>query len=68
MRPGNWHRVRVLRQPQRIRVFVDGAEILSEPIPEVELPHLSLEGSLGAVGDEIEFKDVEVRAPAEAGR
>jgi WD40 repeat protein/tRNA A-37 threonylcarbamoyl transferase component Bud32 len=68
MRPGQWHHVRVLRQPQRIRVFVDGVETLSEPILDVELPYLSLQGSWGAVGDEIEFKDVEVRAPIEAGR
>jgi WD40 repeat protein len=66
MRPGKWHHVRVLRQPQRIRVFVDGVETLSEPIPDVELPYLSLQGSWGAVGDEIEFKDFEVRAPAKA--
>jgi WD40 repeat protein len=68
MRPGQWHHVRVLRQPQRISVFVDGIETLSEPILDVELPYLSLQGSWGAVGDEIEFKDIEVRAPADAAR
>jgi WD40 repeat protein len=68
MRPGQWHHVRVLRQPRRIRAFVDGAETLSEPIPDVDLPHLSFQGCWGAIGDEIEFKDVEVRAPADGGR
>jgi hypothetical protein len=67
-RPGHWHYVRVLRQPQRIRIVVDGVETLGEPIPDVELPYLSLQASWGAVGDEIEFKDVEVRVPAGDGR
>ena len=47
---------------------MDDVEALSEPIPDVELPYLSLVGEYGAAGEEIEFKDVEVRAPAEAGR
>ncbi len=47
---------------------MDGAETLTEAIPDVELPYLSLLGEYGAAGDEIEFKDVKVRAPAEAGR
>jgi hypothetical protein len=68
MRLRHWHHVRVLRQPERIRVSVDDVETLTEAIPDVELPHLTLMGYLGAVGNEIEFKDVEVRAPAEGGR
>jgi hypothetical protein len=68
MRPGAWHRVRVLRQPERIRVFVDDVETLSEPIPDIDLPYLMLMGECSAVGDEIEFQDVEARAPTEAGR
>lgn len=68
MQPGVWRQVRVLRQPQRITVFVDGMEVLSEPIPDVELPYLSLNGSWGSVGEQIEFKDVEVRVPSGAGR
>jgi hypothetical protein len=68
MRPPPWRNVRVLRQPERIRVYVDGAETLSAPIQDVELPYLSLAGLFGAVGDEIEFNDVEVRAPAGDGR
>src|SRR5262249_22094069 len=58
--PGRWQRVRLLREPERIRVYVDDVESFSERIPDVELPHLALQGSYGAVGDEIEFKDVEV--------
>jgi WD40 repeat protein len=68
MQPGHWHQVRVLRQPDRIRVHVDDSEVLTEAIPDLELPNLSLVGMFGAAGDEIEFKDVEVRAPAEARR
>jgi hypothetical protein len=68
VRPGDWHHVRVLRQPERIQVTVDDVETLTEPIPDLELPHLSLLGEFGAAGEEIEFKDVEVRAPAGDGR
>jgi hypothetical protein len=67
MRPGQWYHVRVLRQPERIRVFVDDVETLNEPIPDLELPYLWLVGEFGAGGDEIEFKDIEVRAPAKTG-
>jgi WD40 repeat protein len=68
MRTDHWHQVRVLREPERIRLYVDGREYLSERIPNVELNRLLLQGMWGSVGDEIEFKDVEVRAPADGGR
>jgi hypothetical protein len=68
MQPGNWHRVLVVRQPERIRVFVDDVETLSEAIPDIDLPYLMLLGECSAIGDEIEFKDIEARAPAKAGR
>jgi WD40 repeat protein len=64
MQPGRWRQVRVLREPERIRVYVDGEEYLSERIPDIDLPRLSLQGAWGEVGDEIEFKDLEIRAPA----
>jgi hypothetical protein len=47
---------------------VDDQECLSEPIPDIDLTRLTLGGSWGEVGDEVEFKDVEVRAPLRAGR
>jgi hypothetical protein len=68
MQPGRWRNVRVLREPERIRAYLDDQECLSERIPNVELTQLMLSGSWSAVGEEIEFKDLEVRAPAKAGR
>jgi WD40 repeat protein/tetratricopeptide (TPR) repeat protein len=66
--PGQWRRVRLLREPDRIRVYEEDAEVLAERIPDVELPFLMLQASWGAVGDEIEFNDLEIRAPADAVR
>jgi hypothetical protein len=63
MKPGQWHQVRLLRQAERLWLFVDGVEHFSERIPDVELPRLLLQGSYGDVGDEIEFRDLEIRAP-----
>ncbi len=67
MQPGRWHHVRVLREPERIRTYVDGVECLSERIPDVELTGLMLQAAWGDAGDEVEFKDIEVRAPPRAG-
>jgi WD40 repeat protein/Flp pilus assembly protein TadD len=66
MQPGRWREVRVLREPQRLRMVVDGAELYADRIPDVELTGLGLQGAWGAVGEEIEFKDLEIRAPADA--
>src|SRR5581483_6789980 len=68
MQTDRWHQVRVLRELERIRAYVDGREYLSQRIPNVELSRLGLQGMWGAAGDEIEFKDIEVRAPAGDGR
>ena len=62
-RPYNF---RVLRQEDRLRFFIDGQELLSERIPNIELPQLGIGGSWSKVGDEIRFSRIEVRAPAAA--
>jgi serine/threonine protein kinase/WD40 repeat protein/tetratricopeptide (TPR) repeat protein len=60
------YNVRVLRQGGRIRLFVDGHELVDEKIPDIDLPELFIQGSWSAVGDEIRFSRLTVRAPAEA--
>src|SRR5438270_8138267 len=68
MEAGPWHRVRVMREPERMQVWFDDEPILAERIPNLELPYLSLQGSWGGTGDTIEFRNLEIRAPAEAAR
>jgi hypothetical protein len=68
MPTGRWQHVRFLREGDRVRVYVGGEEVLAERIPNVDLPALMLDCSWGAVGDEVEFKDLEVRVPGEAAQ
>jgi hypothetical protein len=68
MEAERWQRVRVLREPERLRVWAEDVERLDERIPNVELPVLTLQASRGVAGEIVEFKDVEVRAPAEVVR
>jgi WD40 repeat protein len=62
-RPGTRYKVRVLREPRRLTLLVDGAVILSAPVPAVDAPELQLQGAWGEVGSVIYLDDVEVRAP-----
>jgi WD40 repeat protein/tetratricopeptide (TPR) repeat protein len=68
MTAGRWYRVRLRRDPERLRVQVDGIGLLDERIPRIDLPRLALQGSWSDAGDEVEFKDLEIRAPASAVR
>jgi hypothetical protein len=61
--PGVRHRIRLLREPRRMTLFVDGEQVLSAPVPGLEAPNLQLQGVWGKVGAVIEFDNVEVRAP-----
>ena len=61
--PGVRHRVRLLREPRRMTLFVDGARVVSSRVPALEAPTLQLQGVWGEVGAVVEFDDVEVRAP-----
>ena len=63
--PGEYD-LRFANISERLTVWVDGTEVLDERIQDIDLPALSLQGSWGGVGDEIEFTDVAVRAPYEA--
>lgn len=62
------YEVRVLRQDRRIRLFVDGHELVDEKIPDIDLSELFIQGAWSAAGDEIKFSHLTVRAPAEAVR
>jgi len=66
LEPGRWYDVRLLRESTLLRFIVDGVERLAEPIADEEIPRLLLQGAWGAPGEEIEFDDVIVRAPAAA--
>jgi WD40 repeat protein/serine/threonine protein kinase len=66
LEPNRHYRLRVLREPKRLTVFVDGAEVLSAVVPDIEAPELWLHGSCGEVGDVVHFANLEIRAPASA--
>ena len=66
--PGKRHAFRLLREPERLRLFLDGHEVVDERLPPIDLPRLELEGSFGNDGDTITLRNVLVRAPAEAVR
>jgi hypothetical protein len=63
-----WYGVRMRRDPERLRVWVDGAPVIDESIPNVELPNLGLQGSWSKPGDEVRFADFEIRAPAKVSK
>ena len=48
--PGVRHRVRLLREPRRMTLFVDGARVVSSRVPALEAPTLQLQGVWGEVG------------------
>jgi WD40 repeat protein/tRNA A-37 threonylcarbamoyl transferase component Bud32/tetratricopeptide (TPR) repeat protein len=58
------YRVRLLHEPGRVSVSVDGEEVVSGSIPDTDLSILQLLGSSGAAGDTVYFDNLEVRAPA----
>jgi WD40 repeat protein/Flp pilus assembly protein TadD len=65
---GRWYACRVLREPERLRMWVDGSEVLTARIPDVDLPKLNLQGAWAGIEDTIEFDDLQVRFPADAAR
>jgi WD40 repeat protein len=62
------YKVRVLREPKRLTLFVDGVEVLSERLPAVDAPALVLQGSWGQLGEHVYFDNLVIRAPAAAIR
>jgi len=59
---GQRYHIRLLRQPNRLTLFVDGKEIFSEPVPTIDAPTLRFYGS-GPVGAVLYFDNLVVRAP-----
>ena len=59
------YHVRVLREPSRLTMFVDGAEVLSSDVSPRDLPELQLQGSWAPVGSAVYFDNVKIRVPGE---
>jgi WD40 repeat protein len=66
--PDRRYRVRVLRQPERLTLFVDDVEFLSLPDPDVRATQLWFQGAWSKAGDVVYLDNVAVRAPAAAIR
>jgi len=62
-RPGIHYRVRVVRTPDRLTLFVDDRKILSAPIPALDAPVLHLQGVFGQPSSVVYFDNIEIRAP-----
>jgi WD40 repeat protein len=62
-RRGMHHRVRVVREPRQLTLFVDGTERLTAEVPGLDVPELELQGSWAPAGSVVYFDNVEVRAP-----
>jgi WD40 repeat protein len=67
VKPGTPYQVRILRQPKRLTLFVNGVEVVTADVPLVETPTLTLGAMSGAAGTEVRLTNVEIRAPAEIG-
>jgi WD40 repeat protein len=67
-RPGTRYRIRILREPRQLTLFVDGFEIASAPLSACDTSQVRLEGDGGRSGSVIYFDNLEIRAPAEATR
>jgi hypothetical protein len=63
IKPDTRYRVRILREPRRLTLFVDGIEVASAAVPLLDTPDLSLGGMFGPQGAEICIDNVEIRAP-----
>jgi WD40 repeat protein len=61
--PKRRYQVRVLREPRRLTMFVNGVEAVSARVPLLETEDLSLGGMFGKLGSEVYLANVEVRVP-----
>ena len=63
VRPSTRYRIRVVREPRRLTLFVNGVEAASAVVPLLETGTLTLGGMFGKAGTDIYLDNVEVRAP-----
>jgi WD40 repeat protein len=68
LRPGERHRLRLLRQGGRLTLFVDDAVAAEAPFPGDEAPQLVLAAFQGPTESVVQFANLEVRAPEAAVR
>ncbi len=60
--PGKHYKVRIIRQPQRITVFVDGKQVLSERVRSIETPNLRF-FARGEAGTKMFVDNLRVKVP-----
>jgi hypothetical protein len=65
--PNRRYHVRILRQRQRLTMFVDGEQLLSARIHRLDAPILVF-SARGPVGASVFIDNVQVRAPRDVGR
>ena len=63
LEPGTTYRLRVLREKQQLRFFVDDRQIESVPVPAIEAEQLILGGSWSKVGDRLSWDNLAIRVP-----
>jgi Tol biopolymer transport system component len=61
--PNKRYNVRILREPRRLTLFVNGVEVASSALPPLETQTLSLGGMYGPAGSDVYLDNVEIRAP-----
>ena len=60
--PGKHYKVRIIRQPQRITVFVDGKQVLSERVRNIETPNIRF-FARGEAGTKMFVDNLRVKVP-----
>jgi hypothetical protein len=59
------YRVRIVREPRRLTMFVNEVETISAVVPLLETPSLVLGAMIGRPGSEVSLANVEIRVPDE---
>jgi hypothetical protein len=57
------YRMRILREPRQVTLFIDDVEIFATEIPLLETNMVQLQGSWSELGATVWFDNVEIRAP-----
>jgi WD40 repeat protein len=58
------YRFRIMREPARLTVSLGEEEVITSPVPDIDVPVLHLQGVHGSGGETVYIDNVEVRAPA----